>query len=210
MRALQQERTERFDNVATFLGALMQGQRLEATETLGIGRLPQEPGTGAPAGSAPASDALPHGDADALADVGSDTYKLRRPSARRLALLSGVAAVAFASFLLLRRGHDLPVAAHVTRAAISPRAANPTVADRPPSEEMTAATLTRATAVDGKAAIPNAKPAGNAPAETESPKEATRHVRERTPRSRRSPSPANHESAISNSAVRDQEDVAGF
>ncbi len=218
MRALHQERSERFDGIPGFLRALTQGIGGAHTATPVSGNaLAAGPGSGSDVDRAvavPAPSTFSPSNAEVVAESGSSTYRTARSLQRWLVLTSGgLIVIAFALLLLFRHGqHTSPtVAPGVT--------ATPTVAvvpiHSPPKQAAPAVLAGKADAGAKPLAtseIPRDDNAHHAVAATR----RTAKQRQATPRAR--PSSIEHASTVSrhrfhatpSAAPPEQEDVAGF
>ena len=127
MRALQQERSERFDGVPVFLAALTHGPGGGPTETLpgeyALATEPKEVSRIDEEVAVPGPGTFSLANAQVVEDSGTQTLKVSRSWRRNLGFASG-GLVVLASVLLVvfRRGHDSPRPA-VVREAIAARPA---------------------------------------------------------------------------------------
>jgi len=219
MRALHQERSERFDGVPVFLAALTRGPGGGPTETLpGEYALATEP------------KEVPHIDAEVAVpgpgtfslanaqvgeDAGTQTVKVRRSWRRSLGFATGgLVVLAFVLLVLFRRGHDsAPPALMRKTIAASPVKVEPV---RPaPPENAVPANLASDTLAEKQPTATNAEPQAKdlrkAAWTGDTPKQPPTTPRVRSPNAKRAPLVSRKGAeATPHSARRDQEDIAGF
>ena len=205
MRALHRERSERFDGVPGFLGALTQEAGVGPTGTLpgGYGRPagPRSVRRAERAGASPGPSTFSPASTEVGSESGSQTQKSRPPFVRRLGLaLGGLFVMAFVLLWLLPRGHD-------TRAPVAGRA---TALPPVPLEPARLPSANAASVVVGHAADSGAKPgAASAAPRIESKQTMTQRAAPMIVKRSRTMLRRGHDTTTS-ATKSDQEDIAGF
>ena len=217
MRALRQERSDRFEEVAGFVTALTQWAGSKPTETLpGEYGLVSGPSAVPPvdrAGAIPAASTLVPASPENAGKAGSQTYRTRPSWERWLGLAAGGLGVAVLVYLLLfHHGHDAHTPAMLGVTVPPPAAAG---SPKPPSDSVaTAAPGIRADAgpkIEATRAAPNPANTINAALANQTVREQPTPPRAASPSLKRPRAAARRRSETTSPAARhEQEDIAGF